>query len=151
MLGSGYLCPEIINVNRDIFQNMSKHISALLAHFMPLFALFNTFQAFFSFQLISGTCLAFWAHFRICFPFSYYFCMLFSPNICQTENLQLEGGTLLFAGATDWKLVGRKAGELGKSANTQWSPTRCLTISCFHTTFCSQASCSERCEYCRRV
>ena len=25
---------------------------------------------------------------------------------------KLEGGTLLFAGATDWKLVGRKGGEL---------------------------------------
>ena len=112
-----------------------QHISGFFlfsAHFRHLFALLSTFQIFF-------------------FPFPYYFCMLFFPNICQTENLQLEGGTLLFAGATDWKLVGRKAGELGKSANTQWSPTRCLTISCFHTTFCSQASCSERCEYCRRV
>jgi hypothetical protein len=36
----------------------------------------------------------------------------------------LEGGTLLFSGATDWKLVGRKTGELSKSANTQWRPVR---------------------------
>ena len=49
--------------------------------------------------------------------------MLFSA-ICATPPPQLEGGTLLFAGATDWKLVGRKGGELGKSTNTQWSPTR---------------------------
>lgn len=49
--------------------------------------------------------------------------MLFS-TICATPPPQLEGGTLLFAGATDWKLVGRKGGELGKSTNTQWSPTR---------------------------
>jgi len=37
---------------------------------------------------------------------------------------KLEGGTLLFSGATDWKLVGRKGNELTKSANTQWSPVR---------------------------
>jgi len=37
---------------------------------------------------------------------------------------KLEGGTLLFSGATDWKLVGRKGGELVKSPNTQWSPVR---------------------------
>lgn len=41
---------------------------------------------------------------------------------------KLEGGTLLFAGATDWKLVGRKAGELSKSTNTQWSPTRLAAL-----------------------
>jgi len=41
---------------------------------------------------------------------------------------KLEGGTLLFAGATDWKLVGRKGGELGKSTNTQWSPTRLAAL-----------------------
>jgi len=35
---------------------------------------------------------------------------------------KLEGGTLLFSGATDWKNVGRKTGELSKSSNTQWSP-----------------------------
>ena len=40
----------------------------------------------------------------------------------------MEGGTLLFAGATDWKLVGRKAGELSKSTNTQWSPTRLAAL-----------------------
>ena len=43
-------------------------------------------------------------------------------------HVQLEGGTLLFAGATDWKLVGRKAGELSKSTNTQWSPTRLAAL-----------------------
>ena len=43
-------------------------------------------------------------------------------------RVQLEGGTLLFAGATDWKLVGRKAGELSKSTNTQWSPTRLAAL-----------------------
>eukprot|EP00092_Neocalanus_flemingeri_P012381 GFUD01013349.1.p1 GENE.GFUD01013349.1~~GFUD01013349.1.p1 ORF type:complete len:457 (-),score=135.52 GFUD01013349.1:130-1500(-) len=37
---------------------------------------------------------------------------------------KLEGGTLLFSGATDWKQVGRKGGDLVKSANTQWSPVR---------------------------
>jgi len=37
---------------------------------------------------------------------------------------KLEGGTLLFSGATDWKLVGRKNNELPKSANTLWSPVR---------------------------
>jgi len=37
---------------------------------------------------------------------------------------KLEGGTLLFSGATDWKLVGRKGGELVKSKNTIWSPVR---------------------------
>jgi len=37
---------------------------------------------------------------------------------------KLEGGTLLFSGATDWKLVGRKSGELSKSKNTIWSPVR---------------------------
>ena len=37
---------------------------------------------------------------------------------------KLEGGTLLFSGATDWKLVGRKNNELSKSGNTQWSPVR---------------------------
>lgn len=37
---------------------------------------------------------------------------------------KLEGGTLLFSGATEWKLVGRKAGDLSKSANTQWKPVR---------------------------
>lgn len=37
---------------------------------------------------------------------------------------KLEGGTLLFSGATDWKLVGRKNADLPKSANTQWSPVR---------------------------
>lgn len=37
---------------------------------------------------------------------------------------KLEGGTLLFSGATDWSLVGRKGGELAKSANTQWKPVR---------------------------
>ena len=42
--------------------------------------------------------------------------------------VQLEGGTLLFAGATDWKFVGRKTGELSKSANTQWSPTRLAAL-----------------------
>ena len=37
---------------------------------------------------------------------------------------KLEAGTLLFSGATDWKLVGRKGNELVKSTNTQWSPVR---------------------------
>ena len=37
---------------------------------------------------------------------------------------KLEGGTLLFTGATDWKLVGRKNNDLTKSGNTQWSPVR---------------------------
>ena len=41
---------------------------------------------------------------------------------------KLEGGTLLFSGATDWKLVGRKGGELVKSTNTQWSPVRIAAL-----------------------
>jgi len=41
---------------------------------------------------------------------------------------KLEGGTLLFAGATDWKLVGRKTGELSKSPNTQWTPVRLAAL-----------------------
>jgi len=41
---------------------------------------------------------------------------------------KLEGGTLLFTGATDWKLVGRKAGDLSKSNNTQWKPVRLAAL-----------------------
>ena len=41
---------------------------------------------------------------------------------------KLEGGTLLFSGATDWKLVGRKGNELVKSSNTQWSPVRLAAL-----------------------
>ena len=41
---------------------------------------------------------------------------------------KLEGGTLLFSGATDWKAVGRKNGDLVKSANTQWSPVRLAAL-----------------------
>lgn len=41
---------------------------------------------------------------------------------------KLEGGTLLFSGATDWKLVGRKNNELSKSSNTQWSPVRLAAL-----------------------
>jgi alpha-tubulin suppressor-like RCC1 family protein len=37
---------------------------------------------------------------------------------------KLEAGELFFTGATDWKEVGRKAGDLVKSENTQWSPVR---------------------------
>jgi len=39
-----------------------------------------------------------------------------------SKREKLEGGTLLFSGATDWKDVGRKAQNLPKSANTQWKP-----------------------------
>ena len=45
-----------------------------------------------------------------------------SANGAKKEKL--EAGTLLFTGATDWKMVGRKGNELVKSANTQWSPVR---------------------------
>jgi len=41
---------------------------------------------------------------------------------------KLEGGTLLFSGATDWKLVGRKTNEIGKSGNTQWTPVRLAAL-----------------------
>jgi len=41
---------------------------------------------------------------------------------------KLEGGTLLFSGATDWSLVGRKSNELAKSANTQWKPVRLAAL-----------------------
>jgi len=41
---------------------------------------------------------------------------------------KLEGGTLLFSGATDWKQVGRKTQDLAKSANTQWSPVRLAAL-----------------------
>jgi len=37
---------------------------------------------------------------------------------------KVEAGTLLFSGATDWKDVGRKTGDLPKSPNTQWTPVR---------------------------
>ena len=45
-----------------------------------------------------------------------------------TKKEKLEGGTLLFSGATDWKLVGRKNNELSKSGNTQWSPVRLAAL-----------------------
>lgn len=41
---------------------------------------------------------------------------------------KLEAGELLFSGATDWKDVGRKAGDLAKSPNTQWSPVRLAAL-----------------------
>ena len=34
----------------------------------------------------------------------------------------------MFAGATDWKEVGRKTNDLVKLANTQWSPVRLTTL-----------------------
>ena len=46
------------------------------------------------------------------------------PSPCSSCSPQLEGGTLLFSGATDWKLVGRKSGDLAKSTTTQWKPVR---------------------------
>jgi len=45
-----------------------------------------------------------------------------------SKKEKLEGGTLLFSGATDWKLVGRKGNELVKSSNTQWSPVRLAAL-----------------------
>jgi len=39
-------------------------------------------------------------------------------------KINVEAGILLFSGATDWKEVGRKAGDIVKSKNTQWSPVR---------------------------
>jgi len=41
---------------------------------------------------------------------------------------KLEAGELLFTGATDWKDVGRKSGELTKSEHTQWSPVRLAAL-----------------------
>jgi len=41
---------------------------------------------------------------------------------------KLEGGILLFSGATDWKDVGRKAANLPKSANTIWRPVRLAAL-----------------------
>lgn len=51
-----------------------------------------------------------------------------SENGDGEKKAKLEGGTLLFSGATDWKLVGRKAGDLSKSANTQWKPVRLAAL-----------------------
>jgi len=45
-----------------------------------------------------------------------------------SKREKLEAGTLLFSGATDWKLVGRKGNELVKSQNTQWSPVRLAAL-----------------------
>jgi len=55
---------------------------------------------------------------------------------------KVEAGTILFSGATDWKDVGRKAADLSKSANTQWSPVRLaalkdVNIRAFNTGCCS--------------
>jgi len=41
---------------------------------------------------------------------------------------KLEAGELVFSGATDWKDVGRKANDLAKSENTQWSPVRIAAL-----------------------
>lgn len=45
-------------------------------------------------------------------------------NGAKKGKIDSEAGILLFSGATDWKEVGRKGGELVNSKNTQWSPVR---------------------------
>jgi len=49
-------------------------------------------------------------------------------SVGPAKRERLEGGTLLFSGATDWKMVGRKSGDLSKSTNTQWRPVRLAAL-----------------------
>jgi len=58
---------------------------------------------------------------------------------------KLEGGTLLFSGATDWKMVGRKGGELVKSTNTQWSPVRLAALEDINIVAVNKGSSSAFC------
>lgn len=58
---------------------------------------------------------------------------------------KLEGGTLLFSGATDWKLVGRKGNELVKSTNTQWSPVRLAALEGIYIVSANKGSSSAFC------
>jgi len=58
---------------------------------------------------------------------------------------KLEGGTLLFSGATDWKLVGRKGNELVKSTNTQWSPVRLAALEDINIVSANKGSSSAFC------
>ena len=49
------------------------------------------------------------------------------------------------AGATDWKMVGRKAGELSKSPNTQWTPVRLAALKDVNVVAVNKGSSSAFC------
>lgn len=63
----------------------------------------------------------------------------------EAKREKLEGGTLLFSGATDWKMVGRKAGELSKSPNTQWTPVRLAALKDVNVVAVNKGSSSAFC------